>query len=92
MSIDIASVAKEFALTEEAVASESLRAFLLQRLRLFEADRQARCAKFGVNTLEEMDGLLRRGEVDEDEILGDFQEVDYLCERIERVKAMLEEL
>ena len=91
MAVDVASVAKEFSLTEEAVTSESIRAFLLERLRLFDANWRARCSKFGVKSLEEMDGLIQRGEVEEDDILEDFQEVDYLCGRIERVKAMLEE-
>ena len=92
MAVDIATVAREFSITEEAVTREGIRAFLLEQLRLFDADRRARCAKFGVKSLEEMDGLLQLGEVEEDEILGDFQEVDYLCGRIERVKAMLEEI
>lgn len=91
MSLDLASVAKEFSLTEEAVARESLRAFLLQQLHLLDTDRRARCAKFGVKTLEEMDELLRLGKVEEDAILADFQEVDYLSHRIGRVQEMLEE-
>ena len=92
MALDVKIVAKEFSLTEDAVMRESIRAFLLEQLRLLDADRRARCAKYGVKSLEEMDGLLRRGEVEEDDILEDFQEVDYLYERIDRVKAMLEEV
>ena len=38
-----------------------------------------------------MSGLLRRGVVDEDAVLDDFQEVDHLSERIGRARAMLEE-
>lgn len=89
MSLDVASVAKEFSLTEAALTRESLRAFLLQQLHLLDTDRRARCAKFGVKTLEEMDELIRHGKVEEDAILEDFQEVDYLGHRIERVKALL---
>ena len=92
MALDAARVAKEFSLTEEAVIREGLRAFLLERLRLFDAERRAHCAKYGVATLAEMDALLVRGEVEEDDILEDFQEVDYLCDRIAKVQAMLEEL
>jgi predicted nucleotidyltransferase len=92
MRPDIAEIAKEFALPEEVLITESVRAFLTEHLRQMEADRQARCAKFGVKTLEEMDGLLRRGEIDEDDILQDFQEVDYLTNRIRRIKVLLEDL
>lgn len=91
MSLDLATVAREFALSEEDLTREGIRAFLAERLRLLDAERRARCAKFGVSSLEEMDGLLRRGEVEEDDILEDFQEVDYLCDRISKVRAMLEE-
>ncbi len=91
MALDLATVAREFSLSEEDLTRESIRAFLAEQLRLLEADRRARCAKYGVYTLEDMDELLRRGEVDEDDILEDFQEVDYLCDRIERVRTMLEE-
>ncbi len=89
MSVDVASVAKEFSLTEETLTREGIRAFLLEQLRLLETERQARCAKFGVKSLAEMDELLQQGEVDEEAILEDFQEVDYLTTRVERVKAML---
>ena len=92
MSVDITVIANEFGLTEETLTVESLRVFLREHLRLLETDRQARCAKFGVNSLEEMDGLLRRGEVEEEDILDDFQEVDHLTNRIERIKGLLDDL
>ncbi len=92
MNIDTALIAREFGLTEEALAIESTRVFLKEHLRLLEADRKTRCAKFGVKTLEEMDGLRRRGEVAEEAIFEDFQEVDHLCRRIDRVTTLLEEL
>ena len=91
MALDLATVAREFSLSEEDLTRESIRAFLAEQLRLLDANRRARCAKYGVSTLEEMDGLIRRGEVEEDDILEDFQEVDYLYHRIERVRNMLEE-
>ena len=89
MPVNVQQVAKEFALSEEALTRESLRAFLLEQLRTFEAERQARCAKFGVTSLNEMDALLRKGAVTEEEILEDFQNVDYLTTRIDRIKQML---
>jgi hypothetical protein len=92
MSVDIQQVAKEFELSEDAVTRASLRAFLLEQLRAFDAERQARCAKFGVTNLTEMDALLQRGEVEEEAILEDFQNVDYLTTRIERIQQMLAEL
>ena len=89
MPLDVTIVAKEFSLTEEAVTREGLRAFLVEQLRLLDADRRARCAKYGVKTLEEMDELLQRGGIEEDDILEDFQEVDYICDRIARIRDLL---
>ena len=92
MSIDAKAIAKEFALSEEDLLRKSLRAFLLEQLRLLEAERKARCAKFGVSDLWGMEGLIVEGKVEEEEILEDFQSVDYLTARVRRIKAMLEEL
>ena len=92
MPVDVATIAREFSLTEEDVTREGIRAFLLERLRLLEADRKARCAKYGVANLWDMEKLMEQGKVDEDAILEDFQKVDYLTTRVQRIKAMLEEL
>ena len=92
MPVDATTIAKEFAITEEELQRKSLRAFLLEQLRMLEADRKARCAKFGVKDLWEMEALFVEGKVEEEDMIEDFQEVDYLTDRVERIKAMLEEL
>lgn len=85
-------VAEEFSVTEQELIRESLRAFLLAKLHLLDADRKARCAKFGVTSLEEMDELIKRGVVEEKAILEDLQAVDYLTSHIERIHQLLKEL
>ena len=92
MSVDATSIAKEFAITEEELTRKSLRAFLLEQLRMLEAERKARCAKFGVKDLWEMERLMVEGKVEEEDMLEDYQTVDYLTARVKRVKAMLEEV
>ena len=92
MAVNLREVASEFSLSEESLTRESLRAFLLEQLRLLDAERQARCAKFGVTSLSELDELVQKGAVSEETVLDDFQNIDYLTTRIERVKAMLEEI
>ena len=57
---------------------------------MLEAERRARCARFGVTSLEEMDALVREGRVSEEEILEDFQQVDYLTARISELRATLQ--
>ena len=92
MSVNITTIAKEFAITEEELIRKSLRAFLLEQLRLFDAERKARCAKFGVKDLWEMEQLFVEGKVEEEEMLEDFQTVDYLTHRVKRITEMLDNL
>ena len=89
--VAVKEVAREFALDEQELIRQSLRAFLLERLRLLDAERRAKCAKFGVTTLKEMDDLLKTGQVEEEDILEDFQHVDYLTTQIQRIRQLLEE-
>ena len=91
-TIDIGELAQEFALSKQDLITQSLRAFVMEQLRLFRAEKQARCAKFGVASLEEMDKLIVEGTVEEEDILDDFQNVDYLTTRIERLEHLLETL
>ena len=92
MPIDASTIAKEFSLTEEELHRKSLRTFLLEQLRLMEAARKARCAKFGATDLWDMERQMVEGKVEEEDMLEDFQTVDYLTARVKRVKAMLQEL
>jgi hypothetical protein len=45
-----------------------------------------------VSSLEEMDELLGNGSVEEEDILEDFQNVDYLTTEIKRIQGLLKEL
>jgi len=90
--VAVKQIAKEFALSEEELLRQSLRAFLLDKMQLLESERRARCAKFGVTSLEEMDALIKNGLVEQEDILEDFQNVDYLTTQIERIQRLLEEL
>ncbi len=90
--IDTKELAQELDLTEDELIRQGMRAFILERIRLFSAEKQARCAKFGVTSLEEMDELIRKGQVAEKDILEDFQDVDYLEARIKRLEWFLKHL
>ena len=89
MAIEATQVAQELAMSEKALTREALRALLRAKIRALDAERRARCAKFGVTSLSEMDELIRTGKVQEEEILDDFQNVDYLTNRIARLQKML---
>ena len=63
MPLNATRIAKEFSITKEELLGKSLRAFLLEQLRILEAERKARCAKFGVSDLWEMERLIEQGKV-----------------------------
>lgn len=92
MAVETTQVAQELAMNEEDVTREALRALLRAKIHSLDAERRARCAKFGVTSLQEMDELLRAGKVEEEELLEDFQNVDYLTNRIARLQQMLKEI
>ncbi|MGQ9626183.1 MAG: hypothetical protein ACUVV0_04675 [Anaerolineae bacterium] len=92
MMIDLKEIAQELDLSEQELWRQGMRALILEKIRLLQAEKQARCAKFGVNSLEEMDKLIRQGKVAEKDILEDFQNVDYLTARIKRLEQLLERL
>ncbi|GFP18624.1 hypothetical protein HKBW3S42_00506 [Candidatus Hakubella thermalkaliphila] len=92
MAIQLKQVAEKFSMSEQELTLESLRAFLIDKLHLLDSERRARCAKFGVTSLEEMDELIRKGLVEEENIMEDFQNVDYLTARIGWIRQLLEKL
>lgn len=91
-TVVIEELAQEFALSEQDLIAKSLRAFVIEQLRVLQAEKRARCAKFGVTSFEEMEKLIAEGSVEEEDILDDFQNVDYLTTRIEHLEHLLETL
>lgn len=85
-------LARELELTQEQMLREAMRALVLSKIHTYDAERRARCAKFGVSSLEELDVLVQQGQVEEDAVLDDFQNVDFLTHRIKRLQELLGEL
>jgi len=90
MTIAVAQIAQKLSMPEDQLVQEGIRAVLRNQVAMLEAERRARCARFGVTSLEEMDALVREGRVSEEEILEDFQQVDYLTARINELRATLQ--
>jgi hypothetical protein len=92
MTIAVAQIAQKLSMPEDQLVQEGIRAVLRNQVAMLEAERRARCARFGVTSLEEMDALVREGRVSEEEILEDFQQVDYLTTRIKELQVTLQGL
>jgi hypothetical protein len=92
MNAAIKQIAEKLQMDENELLRQSLRAFLLERLRLLEAEKRARCARWGVRSLEEFEQLLIDNPDEESKMLEDFQEVDYLTHHVNEIRKWLEEI
>jgi hypothetical protein len=67
-------------------------AFLERELRRIEAEIFEIRTKHGVRSIFELDDKLKKGEVREEDILDDFQELDYLESRRDEMLAAMKSL
>ena len=86
---EIAGVLK---MDRDALARASIKAFLERELRSIEADMFEIWTKHGVKSIYELDDMLKRGVVKEDDVLDDFQELDYLESRRDEILAAMKSL
>ncbi|MDZ7262259.1 MAG: hypothetical protein ONB05_09180 [candidate division KSB1 bacterium] len=88
----IKKVATQFSLSEDELIQQGIKAFLQDQLHLFEIERCKIFARFGVRSLDEFDQLLIEHPDKESDMLEDFQRVDYLTYRIEKITQWIKEL
>lgn len=88
----IDEVASALKMDRETLAKASLKAFLDRELRCIEADIFEIGARYGVKSIFELDDKLKKGQVEEEDILDDFQELDYLEGRRDELLAAMKKL
>ena len=86
---EIAGVLK---MDRDALARASVKAFLERELRSIEADMFEIWTKHGVKSIFELDDMLKRGVIREEDVLDDFQELDYLESRRDEILAAMKSL
>ncbi|MBU1752563.1 hypothetical protein KKG56_01695 [bacterium] len=89
MAISLRKIAEEFTISRKELIRQSIIALLKEQLRICNIERLALCSKFGVSSLEEMDELLVKGKVEEDDMIEDFQMVDFLTSKGKKIKKLL---
>jgi len=72
------SIATRLQLSPQELEHESLRLFLNHRLRLVESELLSLVHKYGVQTVTELDKMVRSGQIHEDEAFEDYFEFDHL--------------
>jgi len=77
---------------EDVLEREALRQYILSELRRVRVELKLIMARYGVSSIEELDEKIRRGELEETEVFEDLTRLDYLLDREEKLKKLLEEL
>ncbi|MFQ6091874.1 MAG: hypothetical protein ACE5OR_04205 [bacterium] len=92
MSVTVETVAKKLNVSQDELIKKSLKTYLNEQLRFINAERLDLCKKFGASSLKEMDELITKGGAKEEDILEDFQRVDYLTAEAKKIEKMLKEI
>jgi len=85
-------VSKILGVEEDALEREALRQYILSELRRVRLELKLIMARYGVSSIEELDNKIRRGELEESQVFEDLTRLDYLLDREEKLRKLLEEL
>jgi len=85
-------VSEVLGVEEDVLEREALRQYILSELRRVRVEIKLILARYGVSSIEELDEKIRRGELEETEVFEDLTRLDYLLDRGEKLKKLLEEL
>ena len=86
------SIASRLRLSPHELEHDSLQLFLNHKLRLVESQLLSLARKYGVQTVTELDELIRRGQVHEAEAFEDYFEFDHLQAERDALLDSLKEL
>jgi hypothetical protein len=86
------SIAVKLRLSPQELEQESLRLFLNHRLRLVESQLLSLARKYGAQTVTELDEMVQKGQIHEDEAFEDYFEFDHLEAERDVLIASLREL
>ncbi len=88
----IEALSKEFGLSKDMILKESLTIFLERKLREIGTEIFKLTAKYNISSVEELEELYKKGEVEEKDSWNDFQRLDHLEFKMDELKKFLQEL
>lgn len=86
------AIATKLRLSPQDLERESLRLFLNHRIRLIDSRRLELAQRYGVQTISELDALVKAGHVHEAEAFEDYFELDALEAERDAVLESLKEI
>lgn len=88
----IEMLAQEFNLSKEAILRESLKVFLERKLREIKTEIFKIVGKYKVSSVEELEELYKKGEVEEKDSWQDLQKLDHLEFKRDELEKLLKEI
>ncbi len=85
-------LSKEFNLSKESILKESLSYFLERKLREIKTEIFRITSRYNVSSVEELDELYKKGNIEEKNSWGDFQKLDHLEFKRDEIEKLLQEL
>ena len=85
-------LSKEFSLSKDVILKEGLKFFLERKLREIKTEIFRIAGKYKVSSIEELEELYKRGEVEEKDSWDDFQKLDHLEFKRDEIMKLLQEL
>jgi len=76
----------------DVLERKALHRYVLSELRRVRLEAKLIMSRYGVSSIEELDEKIRRGELEETEVFEDLTRLDYLLDREEKLKKLLEDL
>ena len=88
----LSTVAQELSVSEDDLLKQALRSILERHLRQVQAEISLICSRYGVSGVEEMEARYRNGALEEADSWRDWQRLDHLEYKRERLLKLLEDL
>ena len=85
-------LAKEFNLSRDILIKQSLKVFMEKRLREIKTEVFRLTGKYSVSSVNELEELYKKGEVEEKDSWRDYQKLDHLEYKKVEIEKLLDEL
>lgn len=86
------TIAEELSISKDELLKEALRAVVERQLRQIRAEIAVICRRYGVSSVEEMEARYRDGSLEEAGSWRDWQRLDHLEYKRDRLIRLLEDL
>ena len=85
-------VSKVLGVEPYVLEREALLKHLTSEIRRVRLEAKLILARYGVSSIEDLDEKIRRGELGETDVFEDLTRLDYLLDREEKLRKLIEEL